>query len=332
MQTLRETLQLFWPVATSFAKRRLRLALRLVTSRAVLAPERPRRRGELTFERVTFSYREARAVLQGVSFTVPSGKTIALVGLSGSGKSSLIRLLFRLYEPDAGRILLDGTPLRDLSLSALRRAVAVVPQDTVLFNDTIAANIGFGRVGASLLDIQAAARIANLHDYISKLPYGYDTVIGGRGQALSSGERQRVAIARAALKQPRIFVFDAAISALDPNTELEIRRNLLGVSGHSTMLVIAHRLSMVRHADQILLLDRGEIVERGTHEQLCALNGAYMALWLAQQSAVPQREELPASAAQGQRPFLPRAQTGLGGAFRGVAEHSNAPHLSPPPA
>jgi ATP-binding cassette subfamily B protein len=332
MQALRQTLQLFWPVATSFAKRRLRLALGLVTSRALLAPEHPRRRGELTFERVTFSYREARAVLQGVSFTVPSGKTIALVGLSGSGKSSLIRLLFRLYEPDAGRILLDGTPLRDLSLSALRRAVAVVPQDTVLFNDTIAANIGFGRVGASLLEIQAAARLANLHEYISKLPHGYDTVIGGRGQALSSGERQRFSIARAALKKPRIFVFDAAISALDAKTEREIRRNLLGVSVHGSMLVIAHRLSMVTHADEILLLDRGEIVERGTHEQLCALNGAYKALWLAQQSAVPQREELPVSAAQGQRPFLPRAQTGLNGALRGVAEHSNAPHHTPPPA
>jgi ABC-type multidrug transport system fused ATPase/permease subunit len=291
MPTLRQTLQLFWPIATSFAKRRLQLALGLVTSRAVLAAERPRRRGELTFERITFSYREARAVLQDLSFTVPAGKTIALVGLSGSGKSSLIRLLFRLYEPDAGRILLDGTPLRDLSPSALRRAIAVVPQDTVLFNDSIAANIGFGRVGASLLEIQAAARVANLHEYISKLPYGYDTVVGERGQALSSGERQRVAIARAALKKPRIYVFDAALSALDPKVEREIRRNLLGVSAHSTMLVIAHRLSMVTHADEILLLDRGEIVERGTHEQLCALSGA----------------------------------------LRGVADLSNAPHHNTPP-
>lgn len=299
MQTLRETLQFFWPVAARFAKRRLRVAFALVASRAVLAPASPRCRGELTFERVTFSYREARAVLQSVSFIVPAGKTVAVVGLSGSGKSSLIRLLFRLYEPDAGRILLDGTPLRDLSPSALRQAIAVVPQDTVLFNDTIAANIGFGRAGATLLDIQKAARIANLHEFISKLPYGYDTVIGERGQTLSSGERQRVAIARAALKKPRIVVFDAALSALDPKAEREIQRNLLGVSAHTTMLVIAHRLSLITRADEIVVLDRGEFVERGTHEQLCALNGAYRARWQAQQGPVSQREELPTSAAQG---------------------------------
>ena len=299
MQTLRETLQFFWPVAASFAKRRLRLAFGLDTSRAVLAPASPRRRGGLTFERVTFSYREARAVLQGVSFTVPSGKTIAVLGLSGSGKSSLIRLLFRLYEPDAGRILLDGTPLRDLSPSALRQAIAVVPQDTVLFNDTIAANIGFGRVGATLPEIQEAARIARLHELISKLPYGYDTLLGEHGQPLSSGERQRVAIARAVLKRSRIFIFDAAISSLDANAEREIQRNLRCVSAHGTTLVIAHRPAMIEHVDEIVLLDRGEVLERGTHQQLCALNGAYMALWRAQQGPVTQREELPTSAAQG---------------------------------
>jgi len=299
MQTLRETLQLFWPVAARFAKRRLRVALALVASHGLLAPASPRRRGELAFERVTFSYREARAVLQSVSFTVPAGKTVAVVGLCGSGKSSLIRLLFRLYEPDAGRILLDGTQLCDLSPSALRRAIAVVPQDTVLFNDTIAANIGFGRVGATLLDIQEAARIANLHPFIAKLPYGYQTVIGERGQVLSSGERQRVAIARAALKKPRLVVFDAAFASLDAKAEREIQRNLLGVSAHTTMLVIAHRLSLITAADEIVVLDRGQVVERGTHEQLCALNGAYRALWQAQQGAVSQREELPTSAAQG---------------------------------
>jgi ATP-binding cassette subfamily B protein len=299
MQTLRQILQRLWPVATGFAKRRLRVALALVESRAVLAPASPRRRGELALEGVTFSYREAREDLQGVSITVPAGRTVALVGLSGSGKSSLIRLLFRLYEPDAGRILLDGTPLRDLSQSALRRAIAVVPQDTVLFNDTIAANIGFGRGGASLLEIQEAARIAELHEFIAKLPYGYDTVVGAHGPKLSSGERQQVAIARAALKKPRIFIFDAAISALDARAEREIQRNLLSVSAHSTTLVIAHRLPMITHADQIIVLDRGEVRERGTHEQLCALNGAYAALWRTQQGAVSQREELPTSAAQG---------------------------------
>jgi ATP-binding cassette subfamily B protein len=299
MQTLRQILQRFWPVATGFAKRRLRVALALVESRAVLAPTSPRCRGELALEGVTFADREARAGLQGVSITVPAGRTVALLGLSGSGKSSLIRLLFRLYEPDAGRLLLDGTPIRDLSQSALRRAIAVVPQDTVLFNDTIAANIGFGRLGASLLEIQQAARIAGLHEFISKLRYGYDTVIGEHGPKLSSGERQRVGIARAALKQPRIFVFDAAISALDAKAEHEIQRNLLGVSAHSTTLVIAQRLSLITHADQIIVLDRGEVRERGSHEQLCALNGAYAALWRAQQGAVSQREELPTSAAQG---------------------------------
>ncbi|MFC4314925.1 ATP-binding cassette domain-containing protein [Steroidobacter flavus] len=273
MQTLRETLQLFWPVAAGFARRRLRVALALVTRRAVLAPPSPRRRGELTLEGITFSYREACAVLQSVSFTVPAGKTVAVVGLSGAGKSSLIRLLFRLYEPDAGRILLDGTPICDLSPSALRRAIAVVPQDTVLFNDTIAANIGFGRVGASDLEIQAAARLANLHEFISKLPYGYDTVVGEHGPKLSIGERQRVAIARAALKNPRIFVIDAAMSSLDARTEREIQRNLLGVSAHSTTLVIANQRSMVKHADRIVVLDR--------------------------HGAVSQREELPTSAAQG---------------------------------
>jgi ATP-binding cassette subfamily B protein len=273
MQTLRQTLQLFLPVAAGFAKRRLRVALTLVTRRAVLAPVRPRPRGALTLEGVTFSYREARAVLQNVSFTVPAGKTVAVVGLSGAGKSSLIRLLFRLYEPDAGRILLDGTPICDLSRSALRRAIAVVPQDTVLFNDTIAANIGFGRVGASDLDIHAAARLAHLDELISRLPYGYDTVLGEHGPKLSSGERQQVAIARAALKNPRIFVFDAALSSLDARSERELQRNLLNVSAHSTMLVIANQRSMVAHADRIVVLDR--------------------------HGAVSQREELPTSAAQG---------------------------------
>jgi ATP-binding cassette subfamily B protein len=299
MQTLRETLQLFWPVATSFAKRRLRLALGLVASRAVLASERPRGRGELTFERATFAYCEARAVLQDMSFTVHSGRTVAVVGLSGSGKSSLLRLLFRLYEPDAGRILLDGTPLRDLSPTALRRAIAVVPQDTVLFDDTMAANIGFGRVGATLLEIQDAARIANLHEFITRLPQGYDTLVGEHGLKLAGGERQRVAIARAALKQPRIFIFDAAISSLDANLEREIQRNLRCVSAYGTTLVIAQRLSMTTHADEIIVLDRGEMLERGTHEELCALNGVYAALWRAQQGTVSQREELPTSAAQG---------------------------------
>ncbi|HEY0681681.1 MAG TPA: ATP-binding cassette domain-containing protein [Steroidobacter sp.] len=255
--------------------------------------------GELQFDSVCFSYHEARAVLQNVSFTVPAGKTVAVVGVSGSGKSSLIRLLFRLYEPDAGSILLDGTPIRDLSLSALRQAIAVVPQDTVLFHDTIANNIGFGRAGATQADIQEAARIANLHEFILTLPDGYDTMVGERGLKLSGGERQRVAIARAALKKPKIFVFDEATSSLDTQTEREILRNLIEVSAHSTTLVIAHRLSTVVHADEIVVLDRGALLERGTHDELCARNGAYAALWQAQQGGISQREELPISPVQG---------------------------------
>ncbi len=254
-------------------------------------------RGELQFDRVCFSSHEARAVLQNVSFTVPAGKTVAVVGVSGSGKSSLIRLLFRLYEPNAGSILIDGTPIRDLSLSALRQAIAVVPQDTVLFHDTIANNIGFGRAGATQRDIEEAARIANLHDFILTLPDGYHTMVGERGLKLSGGERQRVAIARATLKRPKIFVFDEATSSLDTHTEREILGNLIEVSAHSTTLVIAHRLSTVVHADEIVVLDHGAVRERGTHDELCARDGAYAALWRAQ-GGVAQREELPSSSAR----------------------------------
>ncbi|MBM0108672.1 ABC transporter ATP-binding protein/permease [Steroidobacter sp. S1-65] len=264
-----------------------------VNARSAAAP-----RGELQFDRVCFSYHEARAVLRNVSFAVPAGKTVAVVGASGSGKSSLIRLLFRLYEPNAGAILLDGTPIRDLSLSALRQAIAVVPQDTVMFHDTIANNIGFGRADATLQDIQEAARIANLHEFILTLPDGYDTMVGERGLKLSGGERQRVAIARAALKKPKIFVFDEATSSLDTQTEREILRNLIEVSAHSTTLVIAHRLSTIVHADEIIVLDRGAVRERGTHAQLCARNGAYAGLWQAQQGGLSQREELPISPAR----------------------------------
>jgi ABC-type transport system involved in Fe-S cluster assembly fused permease/ATPase subunit len=249
-------------------------------------------RGELAFESVTFSYLDSRPVLQNVSFCVPAGRTIAVVGVSGSGKSSLIRLLFRLYEPNAGRILLDGTPISQLPMSTVRRAIAVVPQDTVLFHDTIASNIGFGRSGASRAEIEDAARIAHLHDFIMQMPEQYETVVGERGLKLSGGERQRVAIARAALKRPRIFVFDEATSSLDSKTEREILRNLLEISSKSTTLVIAHRLSTVVHADEIVVLHEGRIVERGTHNQLRVANGHYAALWQAQQGAPAARTNM----------------------------------------
>lgn len=254
-------------------------------------------RGELAFEDVTFSYHEDRGILKNVSFHVPAGRTVAVVGVSGSGKSSMIRLLFRLYEPQSGSILLDGVPIADMPLSDVRQAIAVVPQDTVLFHDTIANNIGFGRCGSSRDDIKEAARIAHLHEFILELPEGYETVVGERGLKLSGGERQRVAIARAALKRPRIFVFDEATSSLDSKTEQEILRNLLDVARRSTTLIIAHRLSTVVHADEILVLDLGVIVERGTHNELRERNGAYAALWQAQQGQTSSHSEATMSAA-----------------------------------
>ena len=247
--------------------------------------ERPPLAGpaRLEFEDVVLAYRPDRSVLKGVSFRVLPGKTLGIVGPSGSGKSSIVRLLVRLLEPTGGRVLLDGVPIDELSLSKLRRSIAVVPQDTVLFNDTIGYNIGFGKASSTSEEVAEAARLAHLDEFIMALPEKYDTKVGERGVKLSGGEKQRISIARAALKQPRMYVFDEATSSLDSHTEREILRNLREISRFSTTLVIAHRLSTVLHADEIIVLDDGQIVERGTHSALLRQNGRYSALWMAQQ-------------------------------------------------
>jgi ABC-type transport system involved in Fe-S cluster assembly fused permease/ATPase subunit len=241
--------------------------------------------GALEFSKVSVSYRSDRAILKEVSFRAPAGRTLGIVGHSGSGKSTIVRLLTRLIEPDSGRILLDGVPIPEVSLTRLRESIAVVPQDTILFNDTISYNIAFGKAGSTRAEIEAAARLAHLHDFIMTLPEGYETRVGERGVKLSGGEKQRVSIARAVIKQPTIFVFDEATSSLDTRTEREIMQSLRDISFHSTTLVIAHRLSTVVYADHIVVLDAGLIVEQGTHEGLLERNGRYAALWHAQQQA-----------------------------------------------
>ena len=225
------------------------------------------------------SYAAGRPVLRGVSFRMAAGKTVGLVGQSGSGKSTIVRLLLRLLDPDRGQILLNGVCIKTLASDVLRRAIAVVPQDPVLFNESIADNIAFGRPGSSLEEIQHAAKVAQLHEFINTLPDGYTTPVGERGVQLSGGEKQRVAIARAALKHSRIYVFDEATSSLDSRTEMEIQRSLANLSQNATTLIIAHRLSAVTHADHIAVLEAGTITERGTHSSLLAQGGAYASLW-----------------------------------------------------
>jgi ATP-binding cassette subfamily B protein len=239
--------------------------------------------GALEFLNVGVSYRSDRAILKEVSFRIPAGRTLGIVGHSGSGKSTIVRLLTRLIEPEGGEILLDAVPISQLSLARLRESIAVVPQDTILFNDTISYNIAFGRAGSTPEEVEEAARLAHLHEFIMTLPDGYQTLVGERGVKLSGGERQRVSIARAAIKRPRIYVFDEATSSLDTRTERQILQSLREISYHSTTLVIAHRLSTVVHADQIVVLETGVVIEQGTHESLLQAEGRYAALWHAQQ-------------------------------------------------
>ncbi|HCV67682.1 ABC transporter ATP-binding protein/permease [Serratia proteamaculans] len=238
--------------------------------------------GEVSFESVSFGYDVRRPILKNVSFTIPAGNTVAVVGASGAGKSTLSRLLFRFYDVSSGAVSIDGQDIRDLKQASLRAAIGIVPQDTVLFNDTLGYNIGYGKTGSSQEEIERAARLAHIHEFIVSLPDGYETRVGERGLKLSGGEKQRVAIARTILKNPAILVFDEATSALDTQTEREIQAHLREVSRDHTTLVIAHRLSTVVDADEIIVLEAGEIVERGRHDALLASNGRYAAMWQSQ--------------------------------------------------
>ena len=238
--------------------------------------------GEVVFENVHFGYQANRKILKGVSFTVPAGGKLAIVGPTGAGKSTINRLLFRFYDVTDGRVLIDGQDIRDVTQDSLRAAIGVVPQDTVLFNDSIRYNIGYGRPGASQEEIEAAAKLAQVHDFVLKLPEGYDTRVGERGLKLSGGEKQRVAIARTILKDPRILILDEATSALDSRTEQDIQAALSAVSHRRTTLTIAHRLSTVVDADEIIVLQDGLVAERGNHAALLAKDGLYARMWALQ--------------------------------------------------
>jgi ATP-binding cassette subfamily B protein len=241
------------------------------------------RGGSVRFENVDFSYDGRRAILKGVSFEVPAGRKVAVVGTSGSGKSTLARLLFRFYDVNRGRITIDGQDLRDVTQESVRSALGVVPQDTVLFNDTILYNISYGRPEASREEVENAARVAHIAEFIARLPDKWETTVGERGLKLSGGEKQRVSIARTLLKNPPILVFDEATSALDSHTEKSIQAELAEISRDRTTLVIAHRLSTIVDADEILVLDHGEIVERGSFRELLAANGRFAEMWRLQQ-------------------------------------------------
>ena len=240
---------------------------------------------DVCFEHVSFHYEAKREILHDVSFNIPAGTITAVVGQSGAGKSTLARLLFRFYDVQSGKILIDGQNIQDVTQSSLRKTIGIVPQDTVLFNDTIGYNIAYGDPSASLEEVQEAARAAQINDFIKRLPDGYQTQVGERGLKLSGGEKQRVAIARTLLKKPAMLIFDEATSALDSKTERAFQDELLNLAKNRTTLIIAHRLSTIVHADQILVMDHGQIVERGTHPELLAAKGRYSEMWQMQERA-----------------------------------------------
>jgi ATP-binding cassette, subfamily B, heavy metal transporter len=243
--------------------------------------------GTVKFDHVSFAYDPARPILHDVSFEIPAGKTVAVVGPSGAGKSTLARLMYRFYDVGSGAITIDGQDLRHVTQTSLRQRIGIVPQDTVLFNDTVAYNIGYGRAGATQAEIEAAAQAARIHDFIRATPKGYDTAVGERGLKLSGGEKQRVAIARTLLKNPPVMIFDEATSALDSANEKAIQAELKTAAEGKTALVIAHRLSTVADAFEIIVLDAGRVAERGTHAALLALHGRYAQMWRLQQEAQP---------------------------------------------
>jgi ATP-binding cassette subfamily B protein len=246
------------------------------------------------FEHVDFSYDPKRQILRDVSFEVPAGSKVAVVGASGAGKSTLARLLYRFYDVSGGTVRVNGVDIREAKQSSLRGAIGIVPQDTVLFNDTIYYNIQYGRPEATREEVIEAAKAAHIHDFITSLPDGYEARVGERGLKLSGGEKQRVAIARAILKGPRILIFDEATSALDSKSEKAIQAELDRIARGHTTLVIAHRLSTIMDADEILVMDAGRIVERGTHRDLLAMRGAYAQMWALQQQedAARERDEI----------------------------------------
>ena len=241
---------------------------------------------DVRFEHVSFHYETKREILRDVSFNIPAGTITAVVGQSGAGKSTLARLLFRFYDVQSGKVLIDGQNIQDVTQASLRKTIGIVPQDTVLFNDTIGYNIAYGDPSATIEEVQEAARAAQIDGFIKRLPDGYDTQVGERGLKLSGGEKQRVAIARTLLKKPAMLIFDEATSALDSKTERAFQEELLSLAKNRTTLIIAHRLSTIVHADQILVMEHGQIVERGTHMELLAAQGRYAEMWQMQERAV----------------------------------------------